>query len=120
MTDTKQAPFDEWCIVELLGHRRLAGRVQEVQLAGAGFLRLDIPEAGDDPGRTQYIAPGSVYALHPTDEATARAAAVSWRPAPVQRWELAALPAVEDEKTDPDATWSGYSHDSITDPEGQF
>lgn len=95
MTTTTEsaAPFAEWCIVELLGHRRLAGYVQEVQLAGAGFLRLDIPAADDDPGRTQYIAPGSVYALHPVTEETARRAAATWRPEPVQRWELAALPA---------------------------
>jgi hypothetical protein len=95
MTDTAQ-PFAEWAIVEMMGHRRLAGLVQEVQLAGAGFLRLDIPAAGDDPGRTQYLSPGSVYALHPVDEATARQAAAAWRPAPVQRWELPA--AVGDER----------------------
>jgi hypothetical protein len=84
--------FDEWAIVELLGHRRLAGHLREVQVAGAGMLRLDIPAAGDDPARTQFIAPGSVYALHPVDEDTARAAAQTWRPQPVQRWELPGLP----------------------------
>jgi hypothetical protein len=99
-SDTAAPPFAEWCIVELLGHRRLAGHIQEVQLAGAGFLRLDIPEANGDAGRTQYIAPGSVYALHPTDEATARHAAQAWRPAPVQRWELPAAP--EPDADDPD------------------
>lgn len=94
MTETQAAePFAEWCIVELLGHRRLAAYVREVQLAGAGFLRLDIPEVEGDPARTQFIGPGSVYALHPVDEKTARAAAATWRPAPVSRWEL---PALED------------------------
>jgi hypothetical protein len=90
---TDSQPFGEWAVIELMGHRRLAGYVREVQLAGAGFLRLDIPEHDGDPGRTQYISPGSVYALHPTDEATARRAAGAWRPAPVQRWELPAAPA---------------------------
>lgn len=93
MSDTAEPTFDEWVICELMGHRRLAGRVREVQIAGAGFLRLDIPAAGDDPGRTQFLAPGSVYALHPVTEETARAAAVGWRPEPVSRWELRALPA---------------------------
>jgi hypothetical protein len=98
-TDTDSAePIDEWMIVELLGHRRLAGRVREVQIAGAGFLRLDIPAAGDDPGRTQFVAPGSVYALHPVDETTARRAAQAWRPEPVSRWELRAAPVDEDEQ----------------------
>jgi hypothetical protein len=101
--------FSEWCIVELLGHRRLAGHVQEVQLAGAGFLRLDIPESGTDPARTQYVAPGSVYALHPVGEATARAAAANWRPEPVHRWELpAAAKPDEDTWTDEDQAASDY------------
>ncbi len=84
-------PFAEWCIVEMMGHRRLAGYVSEVELAGKGFLRLDIPADGGDPGRTQFLSPGSVYALHPVAEATARQAAKAWRPDPVQRWELPAI-----------------------------
>jgi len=95
--ETEQQPFTEWVIIELLGHRRLAGYLQEVQLAGAGFLRLDIPPAGTDPARTQYIAPGSVYAIHPTTETTARAAAQSWRPEPVSRWEIRALEKADDD-----------------------
>lgn len=91
MTDTATPLFDQWAIVELLGHRRLAGRLREVQIAGHGFLRLDIPAAGDDPARTQYVAPGSVYAIHPCDEAMAQAAAEQWRATPIQRWELQAL-----------------------------
>lgn len=80
MADT----FDEWCILEVMGHRRLAGRLTEHEIAGAGFLRLDVPS---DPPVTQYYRPDSVFAVHPVSEETARAAAR--RPAPpVQRWEL--------------------------------
>lgn len=86
--DGAGATFDEWVIVELLGHRKLAGRVREVTLAGAGMLRLDVPATDGHGAQTQYIAPGSVYALHPTTEAIAAAAAARFRPAPVQRWEL--------------------------------
>lgn len=35
--------FEEWVVLELLGHRRLAGYLSEQQVAGAGFLRLDVP-----------------------------------------------------------------------------
>ncbi len=108
--------FDEWCIVELLGHRRLAGRLTEVQIAGAGFLRLDIPAHGGDPARTQLIQPGSVYALHPVDEATARRAASSWRPAPVQRWELPAAPVAAQPGHDDDEDLDGDDLDG----EGPF
>jgi hypothetical protein len=77
--------LDEWMIVELLGHRRLAARVREVQIAGTGFLRLDVPD-----GATQYVAPSSVYALHPVSEQVCRGVAAHCRPDPVQRWELPA------------------------------
>jgi hypothetical protein len=80
--------FDEWVILELMGHRRLAGRVREVQVAGAGFLRLDMPATEGHSPQTQYVAPGSVYAMHPTTEEIATAAAANFRPAPVSRWEL--------------------------------
>ena len=83
--------FDHWAIVELLGHRRLAARVREVQLAGAGFLRLDIPD-----GQTQYVGPSSVYALHPVSEDIARRFMADNRPAPVQRWELVAAEEVDE------------------------
>ena len=95
-----ESTFDEHCIVELLGHRKLAGRVREVQLAGAGFLRLDIPATPGHGPETQYIAPGSVYALHPTTEAIATAAAGNFRPQPVSRWELERAKTIEPDEDD--------------------
>lgn len=100
-TDTTTAErddgFDEWCIVELMGHRRVAARVREATIAGHGYLRLDEPAVGGQPGRTQYVSPGSVYAMHPTTEELVRAMASKWRTAPVQRYELpaATTPAAE-------------------------
>lgn len=82
--------FDQWAIVELLGHRRVAGRVRETTIGGAGFLRIDIPAGGGAGPQTQYVSPNSVYALHPTSEAIATAAADRVRPEPVSRWELPA------------------------------
>jgi hypothetical protein len=88
--------FDQWCIVELLGHRKLAGHVRVVQIAGAGFLRLDVPATEGHGPQTQFVSPGSVYALHPTTEEIATAAAVTFRPEPVSRWELEAKPVAAD------------------------
>lgn len=94
-----------WAIVEQLGHRRLAGRIAEVKLAGVGFLRLDVPETPGRPARTQFLAPGSLFALHPVDEATARAAAAASTPDPVQRWEMPALPAGRDDADEDGGPW---------------
>lgn len=96
ITETSAAKFDSWAIVELMGHQTTAGRVQEVTLAGAGFLRVDVPDvtrrrstfdyaAGQSrvteteiPAYTRYIAPSALYALTPCSEAIAREAAASY------------------------------------------
>lgn len=91
MSEEMQTPFEEWCILELFGHRRLAGLVREVQVAGAGFLRLDVYEFGlEQPTATQFYSPSSVYAITPTSEELARRFAAQHLPRPVERWELPA------------------------------
>jgi hypothetical protein len=95
------ATFEGWAVIELMGHRKLAGMVREVTIAGAGFLRLDVPGEGDK-GTTQFYPPTSVYCLTPTTEEIARAVARNQQPAPVQRYELRALPARDAELVDHD------------------
>lgn len=81
----------EWGIVELMGHRRLAGRLSESTIAGAVMLRIDAPTP-DDPTAftTQFYGGSSIYCLTPTDEETARYVAQREQPEPVAHWELAA------------------------------
>ena len=100
MTEEMKIPFAEWSVVELLGHRRLGAYVTEQEIAGKGFLRLDIPGDGDAFIATQLVNPTSVYALTPVSEAMARAVARHNQPQPVQRWEL---PPAPDERTLVDA-----------------
>lgn len=85
-----------WGILELMGHRRLAGIISEEQIAGCAFVRLDIPAEGEEKAATQFYAPAAVYCITPTTEELARAFASDHRPAPVQRWELPALPAAKE------------------------
>lgn len=90
MSSEEQASaYESWSLLELMGHRRLGGFVREVQIAGAGFFRIDLP--GDTEGEThstQFYPPSSVYCLTPVSEAAARAIARSSRPQPVATWEL--------------------------------
>ena len=93
MSIPEKAPeqkFEGWTILELMGHRRLGGYVRETEIAGQGFLRIDIPDEGDAVQATQFYAPGSVYAITPVTEAMAWAVALRNKPQPVQRWELPA------------------------------
>jgi len=81
--------YEGWTILELMGHRRLAGYVREVVIAGAGFLRLDVP-SDVVPGfvATQFYPPSSVYCMTPVTETVARAVAAIAQPEPATRWEL--------------------------------
>ena len=80
--------FAEWAIVELLGHRRMAGKLTEATIAGGAFLRLDIPSKSGPI--TQFYAPGAVYCITPTTEEIATAIAKESEP-PISRWELRQL-----------------------------
>ncbi|HEU0113098.1 MAG TPA: hypothetical protein VFQ80_00385 [Thermomicrobiales bacterium] len=95
MTDP-DATFEGWAILELMGHRRLGGRVSEATIAGAAFLRIDIPRP-DDPERvvaTQFYNPAALYSLTPTTAEIACAIAAQ-APQPVSRWDLRAIDAGE-------------------------
>ncbi len=103
MSETETA-FEGWAIVELMGHRRLAGFVTEQQIAGAGFLRLDIvgrdtkvdeddgPEValkgGFEGGVTQFYSPAAVYCVTPASQDVAVRLGRQSHPAPVSRYEL--------------------------------
>lgn len=94
--------FDTWAILELMGHRRMAGYLTEVQVGGSSFIRIDLPadlpgveNTESDFGATQLYSPSAVYCITPCTEDTARKVAVLNRPAPVQRWELPAASSVD-------------------------
>ncbi len=92
LTEEKK-PDIGWAIVELMGHRRLAGYLTEAELAGTSFFRIDVPESNGRTAATQYFRGEAVYALTPCTERVARATADFSRPEPVSRWDLRALEA---------------------------
>lgn len=64
----------EWAIIEIFGHRRLAGRAREEERFGAKLLRIDIPLNADPAThgwRTHYYGGSSIFSFTPCDEATA-------------------------------------------------
>lgn len=87
----------QWCLLELLGHRQRAGWLSEEEIAGAKFLRIDIPQEGDPPTRPEWYSVQAVYAIHPSDEETVRKLNAP-------RLALKALP-VSERDFDPDDLW---------------
>lgn len=98
MTDQAHR-FKQWCILELLGHVRLAGLVTEEDLFGSKIGRIDIPSPDGQGFVTQYFSSGAIYRLTPTTEEIAHAVA-RVAPAPISRWELTAALAKTTEDVD--------------------
>lgn len=95
--------FEGWAILELMGHRRLAGKVSEVTIAGTPFIRIDVMRLESEA--TQFYSGAAVYCITPTSEETARQVAELSAVAPVQRWEL---PSKEPELSNvPPDPWLG-------------
>lgn len=71
----------EWAIVEVMGHRRHAGYVRDVERFGAKLLRIDIYQ-GDakEPRETVFYSGSALFSLRATDEATARRISAPYSP----------------------------------------
>lgn len=59
-------PFEGWAIVEVMGHRRLAGYVTEEIRFGVPMLRVDVPrsEPGTEPV-TQFYPGTALFSVTP-------------------------------------------------------
>ncbi len=86
---SENGAYEGPAIVELMGHRRLAGHVSETEMFGTKLLRVDVPQS-DGSVATQFYGGGSIYCLTPTTEEMVERIARTNSVRPVQRWELAA------------------------------
>jgi len=77
----------EWVILELMGHRVLAGRLSEVERAGTKLLRIEVPlgppPADGTPEKffVQDYSGSALYGVTPVTEEIARQRAQLYRPA---------------------------------------
>lgn len=105
MSDTNHsAPFETWGIVEVMGHNRFAGFIQEQKLGGATLLRIDVPASDGRQTFSKLLGMHSIFAITPTTEATARAVACAQSSQPFSEWDLVRLPPppMTDRETDDD------------------
>lgn len=95
---TDLSKFEQWAVVEIMGHRRFAGFVSEQTVGRASFVRVDVPDVavnGDTlPAFTKLFGAGSIYAITICTEETARAFAASIRERAFSTYEAPRLPAL--------------------------
>lgn len=69
MTEPSEQTTEQWSIVELMGHRQLAGRVSEIQRYGTTMMRIDVPQK-DGSMVTQFYGGAAVYSETPSTKET--------------------------------------------------
>lgn len=115
MEEHKQAVFNDWAIVDVLGHQRYAGHVTTEAFGGAVLFRIEVPPLEERErvttragyhgavhypkgatvkemavqGYTKLIGAGSIYAITPCTQEACMAAVEEIQPRPLQ---LVSLP----------------------------
>lgn len=87
MAETK---FEQWAILEIMGHNRFAGLVSEETIGGASFVRVDVPEAEGVPAFTKFFGASSIYCITPVAEEIARGVARASQKRPIEVYDLPA------------------------------
>lgn len=82
--------FEQWCILEIMGHNTYAGLVSEQTLGGASFVRIDIPECDGQPAFSKLFGASSVYCITPVTEEIARLRAKTLNQQPLSVYDLPA------------------------------
>lgn len=100
--------FKAWAILELFGHKVMAGEVSEANIAGAVMVQINVPDVpaitvgeGDPswkraqpalPKFTKFFSPAAIYGITPTTEDVARGTAARLRAAPVDAFDITTRP----------------------------
>ncbi len=101
--------FDAFAIVDLFGHTKIAGRVSEQVIAGAGFIRIDVPALPADqyhleePAFTALYGAAAIFSIVPVSEEIAMRVAQAIRIRPINAYITHPQLGVgddEDEETD--------------------
>jgi len=108
--------FDEWAVVEIMGHKKYAGHVTEHAMGGASFVRIDVPEITLQDGQklaafTKLFGAGSVYCISPCTEETAKAFAARLMAESFSRFEAPRLPAPQASEPDSPASEMKTCHE---------
>jgi hypothetical protein len=86
--NTTQEKFDLWCLVELFGHTKIAGKCTEQNIAGTNMLRVDVPETSKQPAFTRFFGSAAIYSINPIDEETCKFYADQLEKKPIDSWDV--------------------------------
>ncbi len=80
--------FEQWALVELFGHTRVAGKCTEHKFGNQSMMRIDVPSIGELPAFTKFVNLSAIYALNPMDEESCIQLAKQIKSAPIDAWNM--------------------------------
>lgn len=89
--NSAEQKFDLWCIVELFGHTKIAGKCTEQNIAGTNMLRVDVPETTSQPTFTRFFGSSAIYSINPVDEETCKFMAEKIQVKPIESWNISEI-----------------------------
>jgi len=79
--------FEVHAIVELCGHKKIAGKVTEQTIGGSTLIRIDVPNTKSQPAFTRFMHINAIYAINPVTEEVATQYAENLKVMPIQSWD---------------------------------
>lgn len=73
----------QWVILELFGHKVIAGYMRRDETLGTPLLRLDVPETPTQAAFTRHYNPTAIYSISYVSEDVARRVANSLAASPI-------------------------------------
>lgn len=73
----------QWVILELFGHKVVAGYLTKDESLGAPLIRLEIPETSRSQGFTRHYHPNAIYSCTYVNEQAARLTAEQVHESPI-------------------------------------
>lgn len=87
-TPTPDTTMENWAILEIMGHERLAGKIFETTVAGVPMLRVEVPATEKLPSFVRLLSGASIFSLTPVPQQVACAVAAN-----LQKTAVSGIPA---------------------------
>lgn len=85
---TEKETIEQFAVVEMMGHRKIAGAVKQSELAPGALIRVDVFGANGEIERTEHVGSSAIYDITICSEQTAKAAAIAHNPQPSFAYDI--------------------------------
>jgi hypothetical protein len=79
---------EQFAVVEMMGHRKIAGAIKQSELAPGALIRVDVFGANGEVERTEHVGSSAIYDITICSEQTAKAAAIAHNPQPSFAYDI--------------------------------